>query len=78
MRSPRLESSPSKSPTVFVMSNRQRVDESVPDPTTAKLDYLEDVGAEYLEHVDLLVELDDDTFDDFLESEEIADAELGG
>jgi anti-sigma factor RsiW len=62
--------------TVFVMSNLDRAPTRVDRPPVQTVD-LDAVDAEYLEHLDLLVELDDETFEAFLEGEEIADATEG-
>lgn len=62
--------------TVFVMSNRDRVPTQVVQPPIQTVD-LDAIDVEYLEHLDLLVDLDDETFEAFLEGEEIADATEG-
>lgn len=63
--------------TVFVMSDRDPVPAPAPRPPVESVN-LDAIDAEYLEHLDVLVEFDDETFEAFLEGEDIAEASQGG
>jgi anti-sigma factor RsiW len=62
--------------TVFVMSERNAAMRAE-SPPAAHLSTLDSVPVEYLEDIDLLVGLDDETFNAFLDSEEVDESIRG-